>query len=599
MEGPKDIAERIYGLKANQKSGYVDAMGCPFSGAFQKAHGGTPGEMDQAAGGLIDRVETALNSAGQAAASLVGLSGDSPTPILTSVYGFPISGDATHSLKIQGHPVVSDVLLMEKQQMFNRSKIVERPVHACGSGAMGYFELTQDMSRFTKAKFLGPAGLTQKTPLLGRFSTVTYGREFPDSARNPRGLAFKFYTEEGNYDILCINFPIFFCRDPMLGPDVIRTQSRNPENFMINYDAMFDFMSLTPESMLANCWFWSDHGTPVGWRFMDGFPCHTFRWVNAAGEAFYVKYRFKSEQGIKNFTFQEAVLMCGKDPDYAKRDLWAHINNGGIAAWQWQVQIMPAADATTYKWDPFDNTKVWEETDYPWTPFGRLVFDKNPENFHRDIEQAAFSPGRLVPGIEPSPDPLLQFRCWFYMDSQINRLGKNYHQIPVNCPFRTKNYHPLDRDGPMRTDTNGGAETHYVPNSVPLPLSAKRFDPQYQWAPEHISGVLTRGPSSKHELKLGDDYIQARQFFSSLDAASRQHLFTNIAECLKLVSSTDIQTRWLVACYLTHPEFAAGLISLLSNPKISYTTVELCGKQVGAVSDPLQGYSVLIHNQTP
>jgi len=516
------------------------------------------------------------------------------TPILTSVYGFPIHGDATHSLKIAGHPVVSDVLLMEKQQMFNRSKIVERPVHACGSGAMGYFELSQDMSAYTKAKFLGAAGMGKKTPLMGRFSTVTYGKEFPDSARNPRGLAFKFYTEEGNYDVLCINFPIFFCRDPMLGPDVIRTQSRNPQNFLVNYDAMFDFMALTPESMLANTWFWSDHGTPVGWRFMDGFPCHTFRWVNAAGEAFYVKYKFRSLQGIKNFAFEDAVKMCGEDPDFAKRDLWAHINEGGSASWEWCVQIMPVAQAASYKWDIADNTKVWDEADFPWMPFGKLTFDKNPENFHRDVEQVAFSPGRLVPGIEPSPDALLQFRSWFYMDSQLNRLGKNYHQIPINCPFMAKQYHPLDRDGPMRVDTNGGAEPHYVPNSLPLPLGAKAYDPYYAWAPEQITGTLTRGPSSKHETRIGDDYIQARSFFLSLDATGRQHLYKNIGACLKLVSSTEIQLRFLVACQLTHPDFAAGVLPLVGNPKLSLDQIATASKG-GAVSDPSKGYAPLVH----
>lgn len=305
--------------------------------------------------------------------------------------------------------------MMEKQQAFDRAKTVERAVHACGSAAMGYFEVTKDVTHLCKAKFLGEVG--KRSPVIGRFSTVTYGREFPDSvhhpntyssiqkfilesliitrtsflekARNPRGLAFKFYTEDGNYDILCINFPAFFVREPSQGPDVIRSQQRNPENFLINYDAMFDFMSLVPESMLANTYFWSDHGHPYGWRFMDGYPCHTFRWVNAKGifiiieevvvvvvvvgtyklalvhqlvflkgDAVYVKYTFKTDQGIKNFTYEEAVLMCGRDPDFAKRDLWTHIHKGGQASWTCYVQVMPLEDAATYQWDPCDNTKV-------------------------------------------------------------------------------------------------------------------------------------------------------------------------------------------------------------------------------------------------
>ena len=306
--------------------------------------------------GLVSSVHSALTTAtagnsGDGAAS----SGEKPLPILTTNFGMPMP-DPTHSLNIGGHPVVSDLILMEKQQTFNRSKIVERAVHACGSGAFGYFEVTHDLTGLCKAAFMSEVG--KRTPLFARFSTVTYGREFPDSARNPRGLAWKLYTEEGqrenalaarrcrrtdcvhsitilcsrrcavlccdrhlsvpscpsagNYDMLTVNFPSFFVRDPTMGPDNIRSQQRHPSSFKVNFDAMFDFMSLVPESQLANLFFWSDHGHPVGWRYMDSFPIHTFRWVNAQGAGVYVRYKIVSSQGIKNFTFDEAVRMCGE-----------------------------------------------------------------------------------------------------------------------------------------------------------------------------------------------------------------------------------------------------------------------------------------------
>ncbi|CAF1220189.1 unnamed protein product, partial [Didymodactylos carnosus] len=396
---------------------------------------------------------------------------------MTSVNGYRI-GDALHCLNINGYPVVSDGILMEKQQTFNRSKIVERAVHACGSGAFGYFECTQDMTPYCKATFLSEVG--KQTPILCRFSTVTYGREFPDSARNPRGLALKFYTDDGNYDVLCVNFPAFFVRDPTQGPDVIRSQQRNPHNFRVNFDAVFDFMSLVPESMLANTWFWSDHGTPVG----------------------RLKLTAPSE---KNFSNPEAIRMMGEDPDYAKRDLWQHIDNGGNSEWKCYVQMATEQELGKFtKYDPFDATKAWMEEDFPLREFGRFIVDRNPENYHRDVEQVAFSPGSLVPGIETSPDPLLQFRCFLYRDAQLYRLGVNFHQIPVNCPFMTKQFHPLSRDGKLRTDSNGGVEPNYNPNSFSMPPHA-RPDLSCNEVPQAVNGWLARQSHSKHETQLNPD----------------------------------------------------------------------------------------------
>ena len=222
-----------------------------------------------------------------------------------------------------------------------------------------------------------------------------------------------------------------------MGPDNIRSQQRHPSSFRVDFDATFDFMSLVPESQLTNLWYWSDHGHPYGWRYMDSFPIHTFRWVNAKGEGVYVRYKITSSQGIKNFSFPEAVQMCGEDPDFAKRDLWQHIEDGGVAEWIWHVQVMTEEQAQTYYVDPFDATKRWNDKDCPPQQLGRIVINRNPENYHRDVEQAAFSPGRLVPGIEPSPDALLQWRLVFYNDAQIYRLGVNYHQSHYSAPHTT------------------------------------------------------------------------------------------------------------------------------------------------------------------
>ena len=580
MESSKSIINRLAGRGAAPV--FTDAMGTPMAGTTTLEVEGQVARTDAASdgatqatdgsnkvGGDRSMISTAINAVGKMAGAISSSASSSGpnsvsgalAPTITSAHGYPLE-DPSHCLNIAGFPVVSDTTLFEKQQTFNRQKIVERAVHACGSGAFGYFEVTADVSQYTKAGLFSHVG--KQTPLVARFSTVTYGREFPDSARNPRGLAFKFYTEEGNYDILSVNFPCFFVRDPSLGPDNIRSQQRHPQNFQVAFDNMFDFMSLVPESSLCNTWFWSDHGTPYGWRFMDGYPIHTFRWVNEAGAGVYIRYRFKSEQGLKNFTFQESVQMCGEDPDFAKRDLWQHIASGQTAVWTVQYQMMTEEQSKTYKFDPFDATKTWLESDFPYTSFGRIVLDRNPENYHRDVEQVAFSPGRLVPGIEPSPDPLLQFRMFLYTDAQYYRLGVNYHQIPVNCPFMTKNYHPATRDGKMRVDNNGGVESPIYPNSSTNPPPA-RPDPRAIKSPVQISGTLGRFAASKHETGNPDEeYVQARMFYlESLSEADRQNLFINIAKPLSTVTVPDIQVRFLIQCYKIHPSYAAGVITAL------------------------------------
>jgi len=368
-------------------------------------------------------------------------------PFMKNAVGIP-APDLTHTFKISGYPLQADAMIMEKQQTFNRSKIVERHVHACGSGAFGYFELSKDLSDVTKAAFLTGSG--KRTPVFVRFSTVTLGKEFPDSARNPRGFALKFYTAEGNHDIVGLNFPVFFVRDGAMGPDVIRSQQRDPSSFLMSYDSIFDWMSFVPESMHANTMFWSNHGTPRGWRHMHGYGCHTFKLVTAAGKETYVKFHFVAEFGRKDFTFAEAQYTSGIDPDYAKRDLYEHIAAGKEARWKAFVQLMTPEQASSTKFDPYDVTKVWPRKEFPMMEIGKLVLNKNPTNYHQQVEQAAFSPGSMVPGVEASPDSLLQMRMWFYRDSQYYRLGVNLHQIPVNAPLPSAGpQNPFSRDGQM------------------------------------------------------------------------------------------------------------------------------------------------------
>ncbi|KAM0339439.1 hypothetical protein ACHAPQ_001699 [Fusarium lateritium] len=295
---------------------------------------------------------------------------------------------SAHSKTVGALPLISDTFMLQKQH-FNRSKNLERMVHPCGSGAFGYFECTKEVTELTKANFLSTVGV--KTPAFVRFSTMTLGRESPDEARHPRGFAIKLYTMEENYNIVGLSFLIFFCRGPIQGPDVIRSQYRNPANFLLDHDAHFDLLANTPEAKHAGLMFFSDHGTPQGWRFNHGYGCHTM-------------------------------------------DLWEEIE------WTAHVQVMDPrqADRDKLGYDPFDITKVCPRSQFLMKEFGRLVLNKNPENFHRDVEQAAFSPGSMVPGIEDSPDPLLQFRMFFYRDAQSHRIGVNLHQIPVNCPFMAK-----------------------------------------------------------------------------------------------------------------------------------------------------------------
>ncbi|KAF4277509.1 hypothetical protein KXV50_000010 [Aspergillus fumigatus] len=481
-------------------------------------------------------------------------------PYFTNNEAIPFP-DPAHSKTAGGIPVASDTFLFQKQQHFNRSKPLERMVHPCGSGAFGYFETTKDVSSLTKAHFLRSVGV--RTPVFARFSTVTLGREFPDEARNPRGFAVKFYTGEGNYDIVGLNFPVFFCRDPIQGPDVIRSQYRNPQNFLLDHNSLFDLLANTPEGNHAKTMFFSDHGTPVGWRNLHGYGCHTFK-VNKRGEFVYIKYHFIADRGQKQSTADEAIQMCGEDPDFSKRDLYQAIEKGEKISWTAHVQIMKPeeADPTKLGFDPFDVTKLHE--------FGKLVLNKNPENFHRYVEQAAFSPGSMVPGIEDSPDPLLQFRMFFYRDAQYHRIGVNLHQIPVNCPFMASSYSSLNFDGPLRVDANHAMNPQYAPNSF-----VHKFRPDTAEAPYQLAdNTVSRKSHFYHEGKLSE-YDQPRALYQKvMDARGREHLHCNTARMLKVVEYPEIQLRYLTQLYCIAPEYARGVYDLLPEQKFDFSQVK-------------------------
>jgi len=491
-------------------------------------------------------------------------------PYFTNNEGIPFP-DPSHSKTVGGIPVVSDTFLLQKQQHFNRSKNLERMVHPCGSGAFGYFEVTKDVSDLTKANFLSSVGL--QTPIFIRYSTVTLGREFPDTARNPRGFALKFYTGEGNYDLVGLNWPIFFCRDPIQGPDVIRSQSRRPDNFLLDYNATFDLLANTPEGNHAGLMFFSDHGTPDGWRYNHGYGCHTFKWVNKKGEFVYIKYHFLADSGQKQLTREEAVKLGGINPDYSKEDLWEAIEKGEPITYTAHVQIMKPEEADPQKlgFDPFDVTKVWPKKLFPLHEFGKLHVTRNPENFHRDVEQAAFSPGSMVPGIEDSPDALLQFRMFFYRDAQYHRIGVNLHQVPTNCPFMASSYSSLNFDGPMRVDANHAKNPQYAPNSF-----VDKFRPDTAEAPYKVSdNIVSRKSHYYHEGKPLSEYDQPRDLYENvMDDRARKHLHENTSAMLSKVSEQIIQTKYLAQIYKISPVYSRAVYDGLTNKKFEFAEVE-------------------------
>lgn len=455
--------------------------------------------------------------------------------VLTTESGAPVS-DNQHSRTAgpSGPLLLEDHYLLEKLAHFHRERILERVVHAKGWGAYGYFEVTADVTHWTKAKFLSP--VCQRTELFLRFSSVAEEKGYADTVRDPRRFAIKFYTEEGNYDLVCNNTPIFFVRDTLKFPDFIHSQKRDPYTGRQEPDNVWDFFSLSPEMTHMFTWLYGDRGIPASFRHMNGYSSHTYQWVNAHGEAFWVKYHFQTDQGIKCLTAAEAARRAGEDPDYHGRDLLGAINRGEYPSWTLKMQIMPAADAPKYRFHPFDVTKVWSHRDYPLMTVGRIVLNRNPENYFAEVEQAAFNPVHFVPGIGPSPDKMLQGRLFSYGGTHRYRLGINHTQLPVNRP-RTAKVDNYGRDGFMRFDGNHRRKKNYEPNSFGGPVQTT----QPLWAP--IGGHGLTGNYTPEQHPEDNDFVQAGDLYRLLSEVEKQRLVANIAAHLALVSKEDIIER--------------------------------------------------------
>jgi catalase len=416
---------------------------------------------------------------------------------------------------------------------FNRERVPERVVHAKGGGAHGFFEVIEDVTQYCKASFLQPG---RRTPVFVRFSTVAGELGSADTVRGPRGFAVKLYTDEGNYDMVGNNTPVFFVRDPSKFQDFIHSQKRLPDTHLRSNDMQWDFWTLSPESAHQVTILMSDRGTPRTWRHMNGYSSHTFLWENEGGEKFWVQYHFKTEQGIENFTDDEAKSMVAEEPDFHLRDLYDSIAEGDAPSWRLEMQIMPLADAADYRFNPFDLTKVWPHGDYPPITIGRMVLDRNPENCFAEVEQAAFEPANLVRGIGPSPDKMLLGRLFSYPDTHRHRIGTNYLQLPINQPKVP--VHSYNQDGAMRYQ-HSGSQPVYAPNSYGGP----KADPDFMDTVWGVEGAeMIRGAATLHSED--DDFGQPGTLVREvMNDTEREHLAANIIGHATNAVTPEIQKR--------------------------------------------------------
>ena len=491
---------------------------------------------------------------------------------LTTADGMPV-GDNQNSLSVgpRGPLLSEDFHLAEKMAHFNRERIPERVVHAKGAGAFGTFTVTHDITRYTKAQIFSKVG--KQTPMIARFSTVGGEKGSADAERDPRGFALKFYTEQGNWDLVGNNTPIFFVHDPLKFSDFIHTQKRDPRTNLKSPTMMWDFWSLSPESLHQVTILFSDRGTPRSHRYMNGYGSHTYSFLNARDERHWVKFHFKTKQGIKNFTREEAGQVKGEDPDHATRDLFDSIESGDFPRWTLFVQIMPEADVDKTWYNPFDLTKVWPHGDYPLIEVGVMELNRNPENYFAEIESAAFSPNAIVPGIGFSPDKMLQARIQSYPDAHRYRLGSNYQHFPVNapkCPMAT--YQRDGAGGGFRADNNGGRAPNYEPNSFGGPAQ----DPAFREPPRELSCPTV----DRFDASEGNDtHRQAGDLFRMMDADAQERLVGNIVDSMSSVPR-EIQLRQLCHFFRADPSYGAGVasglgIDLASLPNMNGTAVHV------------------------
>jgi catalase len=470
---------------------------------------------------------------------------------LTTAAGAPVvDNQNTMTAGPRGPVLLQDVWLLEKLAHFDREVIPERRMHAKGSGAYGTFTVTGDVTAYTRAKLFSKIGKT--TELFARFTTVAGERGAADAERDIRGFAVKFYTEEGNWDLVGNNTPVFFLRDPLKFPDLNHAVKRDPRTNLRSAKNNWDFWTSLPEALHQITIVMSERGIPATYRHMHGFGSHTFSLINARNERHWVKFHFKSQQGIKNLTDAEAEAIVGKDRESHQRDLYESIERGDFPRWKLFVQVMPEKDASRVPYNPFDLTKVWPHADYPLVEVGVMELSRNPANFFAEVEQSAFNPAAVVPGIGFSPDKMLQARLFSYGDAQRYRLGVNHHQIPVNaprCPF-----HSYHRDGQMRVDGNHGGTLGYEPND------------QREWAEqpdfrEPPLGALGAADHWNHR-EDGDYYSQPGALFRLMTPAQRQHLFDNTARSLG-GAPVEIQRRHVASCLRADRAYGEGVARAL------------------------------------
>ena len=447
----------------------------------------------------------------------------------------------------RGPMLLQDLWFLEKLAHFDREVIPERRMHAKGSGAHGTFTVTHDITRYSKASIFSQIG--KKTDLVVRFSTVAGERGAADAERDIRGFAVKFYTDEGNWDLVGNNTPVFFMRDPLKFPDLNHVVKRDPRTNLRNATAQWDFWSSLPEALHQVTILMGDRGLPMSYRTMNGFGSHTFSLINANNERFWVKFHFKAEQGNHYLTDQQAAELVANDRETHQRDLYEHIEKGDFPRWKLQIQVMPEADAATYRFHPFDLTKVWPHGDYPLIDVGVMELNRNPDNYFAEVEQVAMNPANIVPGISFSPDRMLQGRLFSYGDAQRYRLGVNHYHIPVNapkCPF-----HSYHRDGAMRTDGNMVGEVPYEPNSV----GEWQQQPEYAEPPLKLEGAMDHWDYRQDD---DDYYTQPGNLFRLMDEAAQQRLFGNYARALAGVPE-NIVLRQICHCYQADPAYGEGV----------------------------------------
>ncbi|MEC2159217.1 catalase [Virgibacillus halodenitrificans] len=484
---------------------------------------------------------------------------------VTTAAGAPVP-DYQNSMTAgpRGPLLLQDVWFLEKLAHFDREVIPERRMHAKGSGAYGTFTVTKDITKYTKAKIFSEIG--KKTDMFVRFSTVAGERGGADAERDIRGFSMRFYTDEGNWDIVGNNTPVFFFRDPLLFPDLNHAVKRDPRTNMRSANNNWDFWTNLPEALHQVTIVMSDRGIPKSYRQMHGFGSHTFSMINDKNERVWVKFHMRSQQGIENLTDQEAQDLVGADRESHQRDLYENIENGNFPKWKMYIQVMTEEQANNMPYNPFDLTKVWYKKDFPLIEVGEWELNRNPDNYFAEVEQAAFTPANVVPGIGFSPDKMLQGRLFSYGDAQRYRLGVNHHQIPVNqpkCPF-----HSFHRDGAMRVDGNKGSQLHYAPNSYG----------QWKDQPEYKEPSLAiHGDADRWDFREDDDnyFEQPGRLFNLMDAEQKQLLFENTARNMRGVDK-HIKLRHINHCYKADPAYGEGVANALG---ISLSEVEAASEK--------------------